>query len=1012
MIPILQQSRFQSPRHLLARPAVLALIAPLALLGTAPVAARAPASQAQLQAQSQAQSQAGASALPPLPDQSAPWLYRGADVPQDREWKFGALPNGLRWAVRKNGVPPGQVSIRIRMDVGSLYERQQEAGFAHLLEHSVFRESRYLGQGQAIPTWQRLGATFGTDTNAQTTPTQTVFEIDLPDATPATLDESFRLLSGMMIAPTLSEADIRTDAPIVLAEKREHGGAAERVQDATREVIFAGQPLADHSTIGPVESIEGAHEAAVKAFHARWYRPENAAIIVAGDADPRLLAALIGKWFGDWPVVGPHTPTPDFGKPLPVAGADPANPVGPARVLVVPGMPRSITWTVERPWHEKNDTIVYNQGKMIDQLALAIINRRLEARARAGGAFLGAQVGQQDESRSVDATFVNITPLDGDWRGAIRDTRAVIADALARPPSPEEIAREAAEMNIAYVSMVEQRALQPGARLADDLVEALDIHETVTSPEGMLQVFHGTVPLCTPQAVLEHSRHVFSGSAIRAVYVTPEAKEADDAALAKALQESVSADPAARLANRQLSFADLPPIGAPGPQPKAQPTGLLEIERVDLGNGVQALLWPTQDDPGRVAVKVRFGAGYRAFKAGDAAYVALGNLALVSSGEGKLGQEELDRITTGRKMGFEFHIEDGAFSFSADTRSEDLADQLYLFADKFAQPRWDAGPLVRARALARAQYDSYAASPQGVLSRDLRFLQHGGDQRYATATPAELAAVTPEGFHHLWEPLLQNGPIEVEVYGDVGRAQALDALRRSFGALAPRPPLPDGLAPTSRAFAALTTQPVVLRHQGDANQAAAVVSWPTGGGIGGVHESRQLEVLAQIFSNRLLDAMREKAGASYAPQVVSDWPVDLSSGGTITALAQLQPEMAGQFFTTADRIAAELASQPPAADELARVIGPLREQISRAATASAFFMWQIEGATQEPARIAAVPSILQDYTEVSPEAIRLLAARYLVPGKEWRLAVMPQAWAQRVSAGAPASAPSPATPNR
>ena len=112
----------------------------------------------------------------------------------------------------------------------------------------------------------------------------------------------------------------------------------------------------------------------MKAFHARWYRPENAAIIVAGDADPRLLAALIGKWFGDWPVVGPHTPTPSFGQPLPVPGADPANPVGPARVLVVPGMPRAITWTIERPWHEKNDTIVYNQGKMIDQLALAIIN--------------------------------------------------------------------------------------------------------------------------------------------------------------------------------------------------------------------------------------------------------------------------------------------------------------------------------------------------------------------------------------------------------------------------------------------------------------------------------------------------------------------------------------------------------------------------------------------------------------------------------------------------------------
>ncbi|MDB5724845.1 MAG: peptidase M16-like protein, partial [Novosphingobium sp.] len=148
---------------------------------------------------------------PAQPSATTPWLYRGSDVPHDPEWLFGELPNGLRYAVRHNGVPPGQVSIRIRMDVGSLYEKPEESGYAHLLEHLVFRQSRYLGEAQAIPTWQRLGAGFGTDTNAETTPTQTVFKLDLPNATPAALDESVKLLSGMMIAPTLSEANVRTE---------------------------------------------------------------------------------------------------------------------------------------------------------------------------------------------------------------------------------------------------------------------------------------------------------------------------------------------------------------------------------------------------------------------------------------------------------------------------------------------------------------------------------------------------------------------------------------------------------------------------------------------------------------------------------------------------------------------------------------------------------------------------------------------------------------------------------
>jgi zinc protease len=317
-----------------------------------------------------------------VPPQDDPWLYQGSDIPHDKEWSFGTLSNGLRWAVRANSVPPGQVSIRIRMDVGSLYEKPEEAGFAHLIEHLVFRQSKYLGQNEAIPTWQRLGATLGSDTNAETTTTQTVFKIDLPDATPQTLDESFKLLSGMMAAPNLSESDIRTEVPIVLAEKRERGGTQEHVLDALREMVAYGQPMADHATIGTVATLEGAHQDAVRAFHDRWYRPENAAIIVSGDIDPRLSAALIQKWFGDWQGTGSHTPAPDFGEPAAPIGGDPANPVTYARVLVEPSAPRALSMAVLRPWHEKQDTITYNQGLMIDQVAQAIINRRLEARAR------------------------------------------------------------------------------------------------------------------------------------------------------------------------------------------------------------------------------------------------------------------------------------------------------------------------------------------------------------------------------------------------------------------------------------------------------------------------------------------------------------------------------------------------------------------------------------------------------------------------------------------------------
>ena len=920
---------------------------------------------------------------------TTPWIYRGSDVPQDKEWLFGEMPNGLRYAVRRNGVPPGQVSIRVRIDAGSLYERDSERGYAHLLEHLLFRQSKYLGPAQAIPTWQRLGATFGSDTNAETSPTHTVFKLDLPGATSAKLDESMKLLSGMVRYPVLSTKNVRAEVPIVLAEKRENGGPAERTGDATRETLFAGQLLATRTPIGTEAALTAARGKSVKAFYERWYRPENTVISVVGDMDPALLAAEVEKWFADWKGKGALTPAPSFGDPVAPAGADPANPVGETAVLVEPDLPRSFTYALLRPWRPVNDTIAYNQGILRDTLAQALINRRLEARARAGGSYLYAQVQQDKISRSADATFVSFAPLTADWRAALKDVRAVIADALARPPSEEEIAREIAEQQQVFESSVAERSVLAGSRLADDIVNAVDIREAVAAPETVLSVFTGMKDTITPQQILDSTRRIFGGAVIRATYVTPAAGEASAEDLRGELLAPVVADPTARLSTKPISFADLPAIGRPGAIVQDAPLGVLDIGRVDFANGVKVLLWPNDAEPGRVAVKVRFGGGYRSFSDGDAAYAALGKMALVGSGIGPLGQEELDRISTGRKMGFAFEIDDGAFTFFAQTRKEDLADQLYLFAAKLGMPRWDANPVIRAKAAAELAFQSYATSPAGVLGRELDGLSRGGDPRYSAPSREQLAAVTPEGFRAVWEPILRQGPVEVLVFGDFDRGETLQALTRTFGALPARLPLAPAAA-TRLPGTPRQGETTVLTHRGDASQAAAVVQWPGGGGVAAVRESRQLQILVQLFNNRLLDAMREKAGASYAPVVRSEWPTDIAGGGRISALAQLQPKDVPIFFAEAERIARELASQPASADELARVTEPLRQYISRASTGNMFWLYQLEGATIDPRLVAYLRSLLADYSRTTPEAMQALAQKYFGSADPWQLAVIPE----------------------
>src|SRR5687768_934481 len=108
-----------------------------------------------------ASAQGGAPTNAGMQAKSGDWLYVGSDIPRDTAWQFGGLPNGVRYAVRNNGVPPGQVSIRVRMDVGSMFETEQERGYAHLLEHLTFRGSEHIPDGEAKRIWQRFGVTFG-----------------------------------------------------------------------------------------------------------------------------------------------------------------------------------------------------------------------------------------------------------------------------------------------------------------------------------------------------------------------------------------------------------------------------------------------------------------------------------------------------------------------------------------------------------------------------------------------------------------------------------------------------------------------------------------------------------------------------------------------------------------------------------------------------------------------------------------------------------------------------------
>ncbi len=914
--------------------------------------------------------------------QKRPWLYENSDVPVDAAWTFGTLPNGLRYAIRRNGVPPGQVSIRLRVDVGSLMEHPDELGYAHYMEHLTMRGSRHVPDGESKRIWQRLGVTFGSDSNAQTTPTGTTYALDLPQATDATIDESLKILSGMMAEPNIVDQSVAAERAVVLAEKREGTGPQSRVADATRAFLFAGQPMADHSPIGTTESLNAATAAKMEAFHARWYRPENTVIAIAGDYDPATIEALLKNNFSGWAAPGRATSPPDFGDP------DPKAP--PVAVVVEPGVPMGLNLAFLRPWRPRADTIIYNQDKLTDVLALQMINRRLETAARAGGSFLQASVDQQDVSRSIDGTFISITPLGNDWVKALTDVRAVIEDAKASPPTQAEIDREYAQLDTALAIQVENADTEAASKQATDLVSAVDIRETTVSPQAALDIFRNGKGGMTPQHMLESTRRLFGAPVTRALLLLPVAQPNAQAALQAALNAPVSAAKDVRLAAGSVTMADLPKLGPPGTVVSRVPVGVLGMEIVTFANGVKLELWANDAETEKVRINVRFGHGQQDFSPTAKLPTWAAGYALIASGIGKLGQREMDDLTNGRRLGFDFSIDDDAFELAAVTRPADYKDQLKLFATKLAFPRWDAAPIARVKAGLSAAYDTMGTSPDSVLGRDLNWLLRDKDARFRTPDKAEIAALTPQAFRATWEPILASGPIEVQIFGQVKAEEAIAEVAATFGALPARPEKPVPPANRAMAFPKHNEAPVTLHHSGDKEQAAAVMAWPTSGGFAARKESRQLEILTQIFNDRLFEGLRATDGAAYSPSVANNWPFSYDSGGYILVNAQVKPEKVGYFFKLIQDTAADLAARPVSADELQRAVSPMRQLLARASTGNAFWMQQMEGASRDPRYIEAMKTMGDDMLSVTAADLQALAKTYLVPRKSWSLVVLPE----------------------
>ena len=219
------------------------------------------------------------------------------------------LSNGLDIILHKDASDP-IVAVAILFNVGSNREKPGRTGFAHFFEHMLFQNSENVGKGNFFKTIEDLGGTF----NGGTWQDGTIyFEVVPKDALEQILwMESDRM--GFMIN-TVTDPVLQNEKQVVKNEKRQRVdnqpyGHSSYVIDKT--LYPDGHPYS-WQVIGSLEDLQAATIDDVKEFYEKWYGPNNATMVIAGDFDTEETKQMIEKYFGEIPSkteVAPIEPQP------------------------------------------------------------------------------------------------------------------------------------------------------------------------------------------------------------------------------------------------------------------------------------------------------------------------------------------------------------------------------------------------------------------------------------------------------------------------------------------------------------------------------------------------------------------------------------------------------------------------------------------------------------------------------------------------------------------------------
>lgn len=946
----------------LARSASIAL-SPFLLLAFHPVP---------LSAREAAKPAAAATINPQTPAAKA-WNFAASDIPFDSNIVFGVLPNGMKYALLKNTTPKDSVVLRMRFDVGSFAEADDQRGLAHFLEHMAFNGSTHVPEGEMVKLLERKGLAFGADTNASTGFDQTVYQLDLPNASDDLVDTGLMLMRETASELTIDPGAVDRERGIILSERRARDTYQLRSLIDQLDFQMQGMKVASRIPVGTEEVIRTAPAARIRDLYDRYYRPERATLVMVGDFDPAAMEAKIKARFADWQGRGPAGANPDIGKPDYARAAASDD-------FVDPAIQDSVTITAFRPWVQEADTKAKRARKLAEDIGESIVGRRLAKIAlEENSPILAGYFNDAEGWKVFDQVTIGAVAKEGAWKDALALVEQEWRRAAEFGFTEAEVAEQVANRRTALKNAVAGVTTRRSDTMADVLVDAADGDFVVVRPETSLAMFEAVAPSLTADAITAAFRKRMEGFSPPLARVTSKKPlDGGTGAILAALKASAQVAVTAPAQSKSAAFA-YDDFGTPGKVVSDSRIDDLGIRRIRFANNVMLNIKKTDFQKERVYLAVRVDGGNLLATRDDPTKVALAGSLTVGGLEAH-SADELRTILAGKTVSPGFGASTDAFGGSALTSSEDFALQAKLMAAFVTHPGYRADGLALIRRFLPQQYAANDATPAAVLGRDAAGILANNDPRAQTPPLEKLLALDWNRLKPAIADSLAHGAIEIGVVGDIDEQAAIDAIAATFGALPERRAAFDPRTDARVRRYATDRSERTLIHKGPAEQAELRVYWPARDDSDLV-EAMRLNLLARVMQLMLTEELREKLGESYSPGAAASLSDEYPGYGHLFAASNVDFKDLATTRAAIFAIAKELRDKPVDADLLDRARKPLLEAMTKARRENSYWLPYVSEATSQEARLDRSRKSIAIVEAATPADLETLAQRYLTDDK-------------------------------